>query len=55
MSPEETHEVVIAGGLVENEPPADRMEPLPPPTPKGCKNTSMCVVKNDINYSPVGT
>ena len=38
MSPEETHEVVTAGGLVENEPPADRKEPLPPPpTPKGGK------------------
>ena len=36
MSPKETHEVVTAGGLVENEPPADRRKPLPPLlTPKG--------------------
>ena len=33
-SPEETHEVVTAGGLVRNEPPADRREPLPPLRPR---------------------
>ena len=34
MSPKETHEVVTAGGLVEDEPPADRREPLPPLRPR---------------------
>ena len=46
MSPEETHEVVTAGGLVENEPPADRKEPLPPLTPKG----SHIRIKKHYNY-----
>ena len=38
MSPEETHGVVTAGGLVENEPPADRGV-TPPLDPEGVAHT----------------
>lgn len=46
MSPKETHEVVTAGGLVENEPPADRREPLPPSRPRRGRTN----IKKHYNY-----
>ena len=47
MSPKETHEVVTVGGLVENEPPADRGV-TPPLDPEGVAHIQ---IKNIIIMS----